>query len=118
MYAKAGSILLNGPEIEYTDEKPADPITIMVFAGAEASFDLYEDEGTNYDYEKGQYATIPISWDDSAQKLTIGDRSGSFDGMLESRTFRVIIVDKDHPNTIDDLSNYQEVSYDGKQIAL
>ncbi|MBR08670.1 MAG: alpha-xylosidase [Rickettsiales bacterium] len=118
MYAKAGSILLNGPEIEYTDEKPADPITIMVFAGADASFDLYEDEGTNYDYEKGQYATIPISWDDAAQKLTIGDRSGSFDGMLESRTFRVIIVDKDHPNTIDDLSNYQEVSYDGKQIAL
>ncbi|WP_258098929.1 TIM-barrel domain-containing protein [Marinoscillum pacificum] len=113
MFAKAGSILLHGPEIEYTDEKPADPITIMVFAGADASFDLYEDEGTNYDYEKGQYATIPIDWDDTARKLTIGDSKGSFDGMLESRTFRVIVVDKDHPNTIDNLSNYKEVSYDG-----
>ena len=113
MFAKAGSILLHGPEIEYTDEKPADPITIMVFAGANASFDLYEDEGTNYDYEKGQYATIPINWDDASRKLTIGDRKGSFEGMLESRTFRVIVVGKDHPNTIDNLSNYEEVSYDG-----
>ena len=113
MFAKAGSILLHGPEIEYTDEKPADPITIMVFAGADASFDLYEDEGTNYDYENGQYAIIPISWDDASRKLTIGDRKGSFEGMLESRTFRVIVVDQDHPNTIDNLSNYEEVNYDG-----
>ena len=118
MYARAGSILLNGPEIEYTDEKPADPITIMVFAGADASFDLYEDEGTNYDYEQGLFTTIPITWDDAARELTIGDRKGSFDEMLESRTFRVIVVDNGNPGTIDNLSSYEEVKYSGSSQTL
>jgi alpha-D-xyloside xylohydrolase len=85
----------------------------MVFAGADASFDLYEDEGTNYDYENGLYTTIPISWDNASRELTIGDREGRYDEMLESRTFRVIVVDKGHPGTIDDLDSYKEVKYSG-----
>ncbi len=115
MYAKAGSIVLNGPEIEYTTEKAADPITIMVFAGADASFDFYEDEGTNYNYEKGQFSTIPISWDDDERKLTIGGREGSFEGMLDTRQFRIVVVDQKHPYTIDDLGAVEVLEYHGAE---
>ncbi|MGL1884969.1 MAG: DUF5110 domain-containing protein [Reichenbachiella sp.] len=118
MFAKAGSILLNGPEIEYTTEKPVDPTTIIVFAGADASFDFYEDEGTNYNYEKGKFTNIPITWVESEKKLVIGDRTGSFDGMLKARSFRVIIVDQYSPSTIDDLSKYKEVGYKGESLVI
>ena len=47
---------------------------------------------TAYDYEKGVYATIPISWNDKAGALTIGERKGTFPGMLRQRTFRVVWV--------------------------
>ncbi|MCV9385113.1 TIM-barrel domain-containing protein [Reichenbachiella ulvae] len=118
MFAKAGSILTFGPEIEYTTEKPADPITVVVYAGEDVTFDLYEDEGTNYNYEKGQYTNINLSWSEADQTLTIGDREGSFSGMLEQRTFRVIVVSKDQPGSIDDLSDYKEVKYDGSSTEV
>lgn len=118
MYTKAGSILTFGPDIEYTAEKAADPITIVVYAGGDASFDLYEDEGTNYDYEKGQYTNIKLTWSEADQTLAISDREGSFDTMLDSRTFRVKLVNQDKPGSIDDLSGYQEVEYNGQSVQV
>ena len=61
-------------------EKPADPIELRIYPGADGDFTLYEDENDNYNYEKGVYATIPLHWDDKAQTLTIGDRKGQFPG--------------------------------------
>jgi alpha-D-xyloside xylohydrolase len=92
VYVRAGSILPVGPEIQYTNEKPADPITIYVYAGADGSFTLYEDQGTTYDYERGAFSTISLRWSDATRTLTIGARSGSFPGMLASRTFQLILV--------------------------
>ena len=77
-----------GPEIEYAAEKPADPIELRVYTGADGSFTLYEDENDNYNYEKGAYATIPIHWDDAKHTLTIGERQGHFPGMLEHAKFQ------------------------------
>ena len=96
LYVRAGAIVPMGPDVEYAAEKPADPIELRVYRGADASFTLYEDEGDNYDYENGVYATIPIRWDDRAHSLTIGERQGRFPGMLESRTFRVVFVGEGH----------------------
>jgi alpha-D-xyloside xylohydrolase len=73
-------------------EKPADPIELRVYPGADGSFSLYEDEGDGYEYEKGVYATIPITWNDKTRKLTIGAREGRFPGMLKTRTFKIILV--------------------------
>ena len=87
LYVRAGSIVPFGPEMEWSDEKPADPLTLCIYAGADASFVLYEDENLNYNYEKGAYATVEFSWDDAARTLTIGERKGSFPGMLKERTF-------------------------------
>ena len=69
-----------------------DPIELRVYRGANENFTLYEDEDDNYNYETGAYATIPMTWNDSTQTLTIGARQGSFPGMLSSRTFNIVWV--------------------------
>jgi alpha-D-xyloside xylohydrolase len=91
IYVRAGSIIPLGPEITYADTA-ADPIELRVYTGASGSFNLYEDEGDGYAYEKGVYATIPISWDETSQNLTLGRRQGTFPGMLENRTFNVVFT--------------------------
>jgi alpha-D-xyloside xylohydrolase len=96
LYIRAGSILPLGPEMEWSTEKPADPIELRIYRGGDGDFTLYEDENDSYNYEKGVYATIPLHWDDSKGTLTIGDRKGEFPGMLQKRTFRVVIVRENH----------------------
>ena len=96
LFVRAGSIVPMGPDVEYASEKAADPIQTRVYSGANGSFVLYEDEGDNYNYEKGAHATIRFDWDDAAKKLTIGAREGSFPGMLEHRTFHIVIADDRH----------------------
>jgi alpha-D-xyloside xylohydrolase len=92
VYLRAGSIVPIGPELQYVAEKPADPITIYVYAGADGAFTLYEDQGLTYDYQQGAFSEIPIEWNDATRTLSIGARQGSFTGMLSSRTFEVIVV--------------------------
>jgi alpha-D-xyloside xylohydrolase len=89
---KAGSILPLGPRVQYANEQPGAPIELRIYPGADGVFTLYEDEGDNYNYEKGKYTTIPISWDEAKNTLTIGKRSGNFPGMLKERTFHVVLV--------------------------
>jgi alpha-D-xyloside xylohydrolase len=97
VFARAGAIIPFGPELQYTAEKPADPILLHVYAGEDGAFTLYEDDGLTYGYEKGAFARIPIRWNDARRTLTIGRREGSFPGMLEERTFQVILVSKQKP---------------------
>jgi alpha-D-xyloside xylohydrolase len=97
LYVKAGSIVPMGPELQYTDEKPADPLTVWVYRGADAAFELYEDDGVSYGYERGAFATIPLRWDEAAGTLTIGARTGSFPGMPAAREVRVVFVSRAAP---------------------
>jgi len=92
LYVRAGSILPLGPEQEWSTQKPADPIELRIYPGADGDFTLYEDENDNYGYEKGAYATIPLHWDDVQRVLTIGARQGNFPGMLQRRTFDIVFV--------------------------
>ena len=91
VFVPEGSILLYGPQMEWSDQKPADVINVNVYAGTSGEFTLYEDENTNYNYEKGAYSTIKFNYDDAKKKLTISERKGEFPGMLKSRTFNVIL---------------------------
>jgi alpha-D-xyloside xylohydrolase len=119
LYVRAGSILPMGPELQYSTEKPEDPIELRVYEGANGSFTLYEDENDTYDYEKGAYATIPLVWDDAARTLTIGARAGKFPGMLETRTFRIVFVGEEHGIGIDATVQPDKiVTYTGAQIVV
>ena len=92
VFAKGGSIIPYGPVKQYAMEKKDAPLEIRVYTGADAEYTLYEDEGDNYNYEKGAYSTIKFKWDEKAQKLTISPREGSFPGMQESRKFNIVII--------------------------
>jgi alpha-D-xyloside xylohydrolase len=119
LYVRAGSILPLGPDLQYAAEKSADPIELRIYRGANGAFTLYEDENDSYDYEKGVHATIPFSWDDTAHALTIGDRTGTFPGMLEKRTFRVVFVTENHGTGGGLTENADKtVEYSGKKIKV
>jgi alpha-D-xyloside xylohydrolase len=118
LYLRAGSVLPYGPSIEYAMES-VDPMEIRVYPGADGSFTLYEDEGDNYNYESGTYATIPFSWDDTNDVLTIGAREGSFPGMLGSRTFRIVRVGVGQGTGIPQTATAdQTVTYDGTALQI
>jgi len=92
VHVRAGSIVPFGPELSYMGEKPADPIVLYVYAGADGAFTLYEDDGLTYGYERGELSRIPIAWDDATRTLTVGQREGLFPGMLAQRTFQIVRV--------------------------
>jgi alpha-D-xyloside xylohydrolase len=114
---RAGSIIPFGLEEEYSNQKPADPIELRVYPGADGSFTLYEDENDTYHYEKGAYATIAIQWNDSTRTLTIGARKGRFPGMLENRTFRVVLVSENHGGGVESAASPdQTIQYSGREV--
>ena len=116
LYVRAGSIVPFGPEMQWSDEKPAEDIRLYVYAGADADFTLYEDDGLTYAYEQGACASVPIHWDDAARTLTVGARRGSFPGMLQQRRFTVIVVDPTHPHVYDPDADGVVVEYSGESI--
>jgi alpha-D-xyloside xylohydrolase len=119
VFVRAGSIVPMGPDVEYATEKPADPIELRVYRGADASFTIYEDENDNYNYEKGGRATIRVDWNDGAGKLTIGARQGSFPGMLASRTFRIVFVSGNHGTGIEPVTQADKVvTYTGEVVVI
>ena len=108
LFVRAGSIVPLGPEMQYVGEKAWDELEIRVYPGANASFTLYEDEGDNYRYEQGVYATITFQWDQSSRTLTIGKRSGSYPGMIANRRFLVVLPD----------GQQKQVSYQGEAVSV
>jgi alpha-D-xyloside xylohydrolase len=119
IYLRAGSIVPMGPDEEWSDQKPADPIELRVYPGADGDFTLYEDEGDTYNYERGVYATIPLHWDDAKRSLTIGARQGKFPGMLEQRAFRVVFVSEHHGAGIDPTDEPDKtVQYSGEKTVV
>jgi alpha-D-xyloside xylohydrolase len=119
VFVRDGSIIPTGPEIQYTSEKPADPITLYVYMGRNGSFELYEDENTNYHYEQGDYSTIPFSYDDATRTLTVGERKGSFKGMLKERRFEIVWVNADRPVGVSVTARPDQViTYNGKQLSV
>ena len=119
LFVKEGSIVPFGPEIQYTGEKPADPITLYVYTGKDGQFSLYEDENVNYNYEKGAFATIPLSYDEKAKTLTIGERKGSFPGMVAQRTFNVVWISQGKPVAWNpEAPSAQKVPYSGAAVTV
>ena len=108
MFVRAGSILPLGPEMQWVGEKKWDNLELRIYPGADGIFMLYEDEGDNYNYEKGAYSVIQFSWNDKTHTLTIGDRLGSYPGMLQNRRFAVVLPD----------GRQQVVEYEGKKLDI
>ena len=119
LYVRAGAIIPFGPDVQYATEKPWDNLEIRVYEGANGGFTLYEDEKDNYNYEKGAYSLIPFSWDNTKKTLTIGNRTGTFPGMISERSFRIMLV-AGKMETGSELSEKQAkvVTYTGKKLVV
>ena len=119
VFVREGSIIPFGPAMQYSDEKPAELINLYVYAGADATFQLYEDEGTNYNYEKGKYATIDIRYEEATKTVTFGKRMGSFNGMLKNRRFNIVLISKDAAKALNlDNPEGKMVNYSGKEVRV
>ena len=108
MFVRAGSIVPMGPVMQYVGEKTWDNLELRIYPGADVTFTLYEDEGDNYNYEKGAYTTILIRWSERAKTLTISERKGSYPGMLQKRQFTVVTPD----------GSCQDVEYTGQELKI
>ncbi|MBR1686947.1 MAG: DUF5110 domain-containing protein [Prevotella sp.] len=119
VFVREGAIIPFGPEMEWCDEKPAELINLYVYAGQNGQFQLYEDEGTNYNYERGKYATIDITYDDASRTITFGKRAGQFNGMLKQRRFNVVLITPDKARSLDlDTPEGTLVQYNGKAVSV
>ena len=119
LFVKEGSIIPFGPAMQYSDEKPADPIRLCIYTGQDGTFELYEDENVNYNYEKGAFAIIPFVYDEAKRQLTIEKRQGEFPGMLQERTFEIVWITESQPTGLDfNLVPVQSVHYDGKKLVV
>ncbi len=118
LFVREGSIVPVGPELQYSSEKPGGDVTLLVFTGVNGSFELYEDDGVSYGYEKGQFSRIPIRYDAAGNTLVIGARTGSYPGMPEERTFKVRWI-KEGTNPSDlDAKPDATVSYQGAEVTV
>jgi alpha-D-xyloside xylohydrolase len=111
LFVPAGSILPIGPVMQYASEKKADNIEIRVYRGKDGKFSLYEDEGVNYNYEKGAFSTISFEYNDAEGTLTIGGREGSFEGMLTNRIFSINTIGKSS-------SQIKTIQYNGSKTVV
>lgn len=119
LYVRAGSIVPFGPKVQYSTEKKWNNLEIRIYPGADGEFVLYEDENDNYNYEKGAYSIIKFTWDDAKRTLNIADREGTFPGMLKSRKFNIVVVDKENgTGSVQSTKFTKSVLYGGKKKSV
>jgi alpha-D-xyloside xylohydrolase len=118
VFIKAGTILPFGPEVQYSSEKPWDELEIRVYPGADGKFTLYEDEGDNYNYEKGKFSEIQFVWNEADRTLNIAPRKGSYKGMLQHRRFHIVLVDANSGAGDQPMQASKSVEYDGKAVKI
>ncbi len=119
LYVRAGSIVPMSPAMQYVDQQLDAPYEIRIYPGADATFTLYEDDGETYNYEKGQYVTVELHWDDKTRTLSIGKRQGSFPGMVAQREFRVVLASEtDGVGLPESTNNIHSVRYAGQAVQI
>jgi alpha-D-xyloside xylohydrolase len=119
LFVPAGSIVPIGPGIQYASERSSAPTEIRIYPGKDSDFELYDDEGDGYAYEKGAYAIIPIHWNNSAHSLTIGKQRGSFPGVPSERRFNIVVVKDDHGIGVEQTAKPDwKVVYKGRALTV
>jgi alpha-D-xyloside xylohydrolase len=116
LFVKAGSIIPFGKDMQYTAQKPADTLEIRIYSGADGKLELYEDEGDNYNYEKGKFSVLAFYWNNTAKTLTIGPSKGKFyAGQLSKRIFFVVLINNSNRAELDNRKRLK-LFYTGKKL--
>ena len=113
LYVPAGSILVTGRPMQYADELPTDTLTIHIYQGTDGAFTLYEDNGTTYAYERGEYLQIPLTYNEKKHTLTVGAQQGTYPEAVKERTLHIITTSAgNHQREV------KTVKYKGKAVKV
>ena len=118
VFVKAGSIVPMGKFMQYTSEKLMDTLEVRIYKGADGQFTLYNDEGDNYNYEKGKYTMIPFKWNEQQQTLTIDKQQGDYKGALKKRVLNIVWVNEADGHGIEMSSKNKTVIYSGEKMSV
>ena len=118
LFVRGGAIVPTGRDVQWTGENPQGPLTVHVFAGASGQFSLYEDQGEDMGYARGEFARIPFSWDERNRTLTIGTREGSFPGMAETRRIGVVLHEGGARGPVFETEAARWVEYEGAAVEV
>jgi alpha-glucosidase/alpha-D-xyloside xylohydrolase len=77
LYVRAGAVIPTGPVKQFTSEKVDGPLKLSIYPGSDGAFTIYDDDGTSFQFEKGEYAKIRGAWKDSTRELTLSLEKGS-----------------------------------------
>ena len=77
LFVREGAILPLGPVKQYVNEKVEGPLTITVYPGAGGEFLLYEDDGVSFNYRKGDWMGVQLTWNDAQRVLAMRLAAGS-----------------------------------------
>lgn len=118
LFVRRGSILPLCETKEHVNDKADGAWEIRIYPGADAEYTIYEDEGDNYNYEKGAYSTFKLKWNDKANQLTIEERKGSFDGLITQRRMKIVKVGKGKGAGFKEAKAKKEIVYTGQRIQV
>ena len=77
LFVPAGAILPLGPVKQHVYEEVEGPLSVTVYPGADGSFLLYEDDGKSFNYRKGEWMGVQMTWNDSRRSLRLRLAPGS-----------------------------------------
>jgi alpha-glucosidase len=77
IYVRAGAVIPMGPVRQYVDEPSDEPLTLVVYPGADGSSSLYEDDGRTFDYRGGAWMRINMTWRQASRQLSLRLAPGS-----------------------------------------
>ncbi len=119
IYVPAGAIVPLAPFALGTALQPADQREIHVWAGADGSFSLYEDDGVSQKFQKGEHATTQMTWNDAARTLTLAAPQGTWPGAPANRELTVVLHGLGPGKTVKvDGTNLTNTTYDAGTDAL
>ena len=110
LFVREGSIVPFAPVMQYNDEYPDAEWTIRIYPGADGKFKIYEDSGDGYDYEKGEFSTWELNWNNESLVLNISERKGNFPEMVKSRKLKLILISKN--------TQEKEIHYTGNALKI
>ncbi|MBW8734157.1 MAG: DUF5110 domain-containing protein, partial [Asticcacaulis sp.] len=118
LYVRAGAIVPMGPVVQYATERPGADYEVRIYPGADGRFTVYEDDNETYNYEKGQYATYDLSWNDATRTLSIGARKGTYPGLVKTRKLNIVVVSPQNATGLSPAVTTRSLNYTGKAVAM
>lgn len=89
---------------------------IRVYTGTDGTYQLYEDNGTDCEYEKGACSCIRLTWNEKDATLVIGKRKGTFVGMKPVRKLKIVKVASSFNGAVEVVE--KSVVYKGEELKV